>query len=303
MRVAVTGSTGFIGSRLVRDLRAAGDDVLRVVRPSSRSGDAGDDDVVRWDPAAGTIDAAALEGVDAVVHLAGENIGSKRWDSEQKRRILDSRVRGTTVLAEALAGLSGKPAVLLSASGADYYGSTGDEVMTEDDPAGTGFMAEVCVAWEGATRPAVDAGIRTVFLRSGMVLDAHGGALPRLLLPFKLGLGGRTGSGRQWWPWISIDDWVGAARFLIAGDVRGPVNMVGPEPVRNRDFTAALGSVLRRPTILPTPGFAPRLMLGKELADSLLYASHRNVPAVLEAAGYDFRHPDVTSAFRAVLSA
>lgn len=298
MRVAITGSTGLLGSRLVRDLRAAGHDVVRVVRPSSR---ADDGPVLHWDPEAGTIDAAALEGLDAVVHLAGENIGARRWDDEQKRRIRDSRVQSTAVLAEALAGLATKPAVLLSASGADYYGDTGDEVVTEDDPAGSGFMAEVSVAWEGAARPAVDAGIRTCFLRSGIVLDAAGGALPRMLLPFKLGLGGRIGDGRQWWPWISLEDWAGAARFLLDHDVRGPVNLVGPEPVRNREFTAALGAVLHRPTLLPTPRIVPRLLLGDELARSLLYVSHRNLPAVLEAAGYDFRHPDVASAFRAAL--
>lgn len=298
MRVAVTGSTGLLGSRLVRDLRAAGDEVVRVVRPGSAGGDI---DVVRWDPAAGTIDAAALEGVDAVVHLAGEGIAEKRWTDEQKRRILDSRRQGTSVLAEALAGLDRPPSVLLSASGVDYYGDTGDDVVTEERGPGGGFLAEVCVAWEAAAQPAVDAGIRTAFLRTTMVLAAEGGALPRMLLPFKLGVGGRLGSGRQWWASISIDDWVAAARFLLVHDVAGPVNMAGPEPVRNADFTKALGAVLRRPTLLPTPSFAPKLLLGSELAETLLHASHRVEPAALARAGFTFRHPDVTSALRGVL--
>ena len=289
MRVAVTGSTGFLGSRLIASLEGERHDVVRVRRPAT------------WDPDAGTIDRDAFEGVDAVVHLAGEGIAEKRWSDEQKRRILESRTKGTTLLAETLAGLDRRPAVLLSASGVDVYGDTGEEVVTEEHPAGTGWISDVCRAWEGATRPASDAGIRTVLLRTAMVLGRDGGALPRMLLPFKLGLGGRIGSGRQWWSWISIDDWVGAARFLLAGDLSGPVNMAAPEPVRNADFTKALGSVLRRPTILPTPSFAPKLLLGSELAETLLHSSHRVVPAALEAAGYPFAHLDVTSALRGVL--
>ncbi len=289
MRVAVTGSTGLLGSALVAALEADGQDVLRVRRPAT------------WDPEAGTIDAQAFEGVDAVVHLAGEGIAEKRWSDEQKRRILESRTKGTALLAETLAGLTTKPAVLLSGSGVDYYGDTGDDVVTEEHPAGTGWISDVCVAWEAATRPAADAGVRTCLLRTAMVLSRDGGALPRMLLPFRLGIGGRIGSGRQWWSWISIDDWVGAARFLLASDVAGPVNLAAPEPVRNAEFTKALGSALHRPTFLPTPSFAPKVLLGSELAETLLHSSHRVVPATLEAAGYQFVHRDVRSAFRAVL--
>jgi len=298
MRVAVTGSTGFIGTRLVDALRADAHEVLRVVRPDSR---AADGELIRWDPAARTIEGNKLEGVDAVIHLAGEGIADKRWSDDQKQRILASRTEGTTLLAETLAGLSRPPAVLLSASGMDYYGDRGDEVLTEASAPGTGFLAEVCLAWEGAARAAVDAGIRTAFLRTTMVLDRRGGALGRMLPLFKLGVGGRMGSGRQWWSWVSIDDWIGAARFLLDHDVAGGVNMAAPEPVTNAEFTKALGAVVHRPTVLPVPAFGPKLLLGTELAHDLLLTSHRLHPAALEAAGYRFRHPDVTSALRAVV--
>lgn len=301
MRIAITGSTGFIGSRLVDALRNDGHDVVRLVRPSSRRpGDAGTD-TVAWDPAAGHIDAAGLGGIDAAVHLAGEGIGEKRWTDEQKRRIVDSRRQGTSLLSEALAGLPTPPAVLLSASGMDYYGDRGDEVLTEASGPGTGFLAEVCQEWEASAQPAVDAGIRTVFLRTTMVLDRSGGALGKMLPLFKLGLGGRMGTGRQWWSWITLDDWVAAARFLLDGDVAGPVNVGAPEPVTNAAFTKALGAVLRRPTIVPVPSFGPRLLAGRELADALLHTSHRVAPRALADAGFEFRHRDVTSAFRAVL--
>jgi uncharacterized protein (TIGR01777 family) len=254
-----------------------------------------------WDPARGTVDRAAFEGVDAVVHLAGEGVATKRWSAEQKRRILDSRVQGTTLLASTLAALDRKPRVLLSASGMDFYGDTGDEPVTEAHPKGTGFLADVCEAWEGATAAAADAGIRTALLRTTMVLGDGGGALAKMLPLFKVGLGGRMGSGRQWWSWISVDDWVGAARFLLESDLGGPVNMGAPGPVTNAEFTKALASVLRRPAVVPVPAFGPRLLLGRELADTLLHVSHRIVPDALEGAGFAFRHPEVTSAFRAVL--
>jgi uncharacterized protein (TIGR01777 family) len=299
VRIAVTGSTGLIGSRLVHVLRSDGHEVIRVVRPGSRSADG---PTVEGDPPAGRIDAAGLEGVDAVIHLAGEGIAEKRWSTEQKRRILDSRRQGTTVLAEALAGLDRKPAVLLSGSAIGWYGDRGDEVLTETSAPGSGFLTEVCLAWEAAAAPAADVGIRTAFLRTGLVLDRSGGALAKLVPLFKLGVGGRLGSGRQWWSWISLDDWIGAARFLLdRSDMAGPVNLTGPAPVTNAEFTRALASVLRRPALLPVPAFGPALLLGRELAHDLLFASQRVEPAVLEAAGYEFRHPDVTSALRAVL--
>ena len=296
MRVAVTGSTGLLGSRLVAALSADGHEVVRLVRPGSTA------DGVRWDPAAGTIDAAGLDGVDAAVHLAGEGIAEQRWDDEQKRRILESRTQGTTVLANALAGLPRPPAVLLSGSAMGIYGDRGDEVLTEASAPGDGFLPDVCRAWEAAAQPAAHAGIRTAFLRTGLVLDAAGGALAKMLPLFKLGVGGRMGSGRQWWSWIAIEDWVGAVRFLLANDVAGPVNLTAPAPVTNADFTTALGAVVRRPTLLPVPAFGPKLLLGKELAHDLLFTSLRVVPEVLEREGYPFAHREVTEALRAALA-
>jgi uncharacterized protein len=290
MRVAVTGSSGFLGSRLVADLTAAGHAVVRVRRPQT------------WDPDAGTIDAAALEGLDAVVHLAGEGIAEKRWDDDQKRRILESRTKGTALLARTLASLDRPPAVLLSGSAMGVYGDRGDEVLTETSPLGDGFLPDVCRAWEAAAQPAVDAGIRTAYLRTGLVLDRRGGALGKMLPLFKLGIGGRLGDGRQWWSWISLDDWAGAVLFLLDHDVAGPVNLTGPAPVTNAAFTKALGAVVRRPTALPVPAFGPRLLLGKELAHELLFTSLRVEPKVLEQEGYAFRHRDVEAALRAVVT-
>ena len=297
MDVAVTGSSGLIGSALVRSLEADGHTVVPVVRRPARPGER----VVAWDPAAGTIDAAALEGLDAVVHLAGEGIAEKRWSAEQKRRILDSRTHGTVLLAGALAGLERPPGVLLSGSAIGYYGDRGDEVLTEASTPGDIFLSEVCVAWEAAAQAAVEAGIRTAHLRTGIVLDAGGGALAKTLPLFKLGLGGRLGPGTQWWSWISLADEVSAIRFLLEAEVAGPVNLTGPAPVTNADFTTALGRVLGRPTALPVPRFGPKLLLGGELAEQLLFASQRVLPSVLEQAGFRFAHPDVETALRAVL--
>lgn len=297
MRVAVTGSSGLIGTALVASLRSDGHEVVRVVRSAA----AGDGPNVRWDPEAGTIDAAGLEGVDAAVHLAGEGIADKRWTPEQKRRVLESRTRGTTLLASTLVGLSRRPDVLVSGSAIGFYGDRGDEVLTEQSGPGEGFLTEVCEAWEAAAGPAVDAGIRTAFARTGLVLDAKGGAMGKLLPLFKFGLGGRLGRGRQWWSWISIDDEVGAIRFLLEHDIAGPVNLTGPAPVTNAEFTKALGEVVHRPTVVPVPRFGPKLLLGGELAEQLLFSSQRVEPAVLTAAGYEFQHPDIASALRAVV--
>jgi uncharacterized protein len=296
MKVAITGSSGLIGSSLVGALRGAGHTALRLVRHDHPG-----PDEVAWDPDAGTIDAAALEGVDAVVNLAGAGIGDQRWTDERKRLILESRVRSTTLLCETLAGLDRRPAVLLSASGVDYYGDTGDAVITEEAPPGEGFLTDVCLQWEGATAAAQSAGIRTVLLRTGIVQSADGGALKKTLLPFKLGIGGRLGSGQQWWSWISIDDHVRAMLHLIDSDVTGPANLTAPNPVTNQEYTKALGRELGRPTLLPIPSFGPRLLLGKELADTLLQSSHRVVPAVLEASGFEFRHPSIELCLAAVL--
>ncbi|MFM7065023.1 MAG: TIGR01777 family oxidoreductase [Actinomycetes bacterium] len=297
MDIAVTGASGLIGTALTRSLTAQGHRVLRLVRK-----DGGGNDTVRWDPAAGTIDAAGLEGLDAVVHLAGEGIGEKRWSAEQKERIRSSRTLGTALVARTLAGLKSPPKVLLSGSAIGFYGDTGDRVVDETAPAGKDFLASVCVEWEAAAAPAVDAGIRTAFLRTGIVLSADGGALGKVLPIYKLGGGGRSGSGRQWWSWISLDDQVAATEFLLTADVAGPVNMVAPHPVTNAEYAKALGRAVHRPTTI-TPMFGPRLLLGKELADSLLLTSTRVAPAVLEQAGYQFAQPDLDGALRSLLAA
>jgi len=277
MKVAITGSHGLIGSALAASLRSAGHDAVAVDRSQP----------------------IALGGIDAVVNLAGEPIGAKRWDAEQKRKILTSRRDLTARVAEAVVR-DGVP-VLLSGSAIGFYGDRGDDVLTEESPAGEGFLPEVVLAWEAAAQPAVDAGVRVAFLRSGIVQSPAGGALAKQLPLFKLGLGGRMGSGRQWQSWISIDDEVRAIEHLLAVDVRGPVNLVAPNPVTQGDFARTLGRVLGRPTVLPTPSFGPRLLLGKELADALLNESQRVVPSVLSASGFEFRHRDLECALRALL--
>lgn len=297
MRVAITGASGLIGTALGAALRADGHEVVAVSR---RPGGPGD---VRWDPAAGSIDASGLAGVDAVVHLAGANIGAKRWSAATKREVRESRVHGTDLLARTLAELDPPPKVLLSGSAIGYYGDTGGQDVTEASPPGDDFFARLAVDWEAAARPAVEAGIRTAFLRTAMVLSGQGGALGRMLPLFRLGLGGRLGSGRQWWSWISIDDQVGAIRFLLErGDIEGPVNLAAPDPVTNAEMSRALGRALHRPAVVPVPAFGPRLLLGRELADGLVFLSQRIRPAVLTKAGYEFRHPDLDAALAAVLA-
>lgn len=296
MDVAVTGSSGFIGTALVAALTGAGHRVRRVVRraPSGT-------DEVGWDPMAGTIDRAGLSGVDAVVNLAGEGIATRRWSDDQKRRIRESRTAGTRLISEAAAQLEPRPAVLISGSGVDYYGDRGDEELTEASPPGSGFLADVCLAWEAATGPAADAGIRTTFLRTGMVLHPEGGALPRLLPLFRLGLGGRFGSGRQWWPWITLRDEVGAILHLLTADISGPVNCVAPQPVTNAQFTRTLARVLHRPAAVPVPRLGPTVLLGSELVRSLLYDSDRVLPVRLVESSYRFADPDLEGALRALL--
>jgi len=295
--IAITGSSGLIGSALDRRLSDAGHRVLRVVRPSSANTSG---DTITWDPAAGSIDAAGLEGLDAVVNLAGEGIGERRWTPEQKQRILDSRVRGTTLLAATLAELDRPPAVLLSGSAIGVYGDTGDRAVDETRAPGSDFLAQVCVEWEGATTAASEAGIRTALLRTGIVLDADGGALGKQLTFFKLGLGGRSGSGRQYWSWITLTDEVAAIEFLLTADVSGPVNLTAPNPSTNAEFARTLGRVLGRPTTV-IPMIGPRLLLGRELADSLLLTSQRVLPGVLESAGFPFTDPELEAALRSVV--
>lgn len=298
MRIAVTGSRGLVGSALVRSLEADGHRVARLVRPGSEPGP-GD---VRWDIEAGEIDSAALEGVDGAVHLAGEGIASGRWTAEHRQRVLESRTKGTALLAEALSGLDRPPAVLLSGSAIGYYGDRGDEALTEDSPAGEGFLPDVCRAWEAATGMAGEAGIRVSLLRTGIVLSRDGGALAKQLLPFKLGLGGRAGRGDQWLPWIALDDHVRALRFLLEHEVAGPVNLTAPAPVTNATFARTLGRVLGRPAIVPIPRLVTRLPGGiGPLAENLLFSSAKVLPRALTDAGFTFSHPELEPALRAVL--
>jgi uncharacterized protein (TIGR01777 family) len=296
MKVAVSGASGLIGSALVPALRADGHTVVTLVRRSPRS-----ESEVRWDPAAGKLDEAELVGVDAAVNLSGANVGSRRWTEAYKRTIRDSRILSTTLLSETLARIDPRPRVLLSASGIDFYGDTGDEIIDEAAPGGQGFLAGLSEDWEAATAVAETAGIRVCHLRTGLVLSTRGGALARQLPLFRLGFGGRLGSGHQWWSWISLDDEAGAIRFLLgADDVHGPVNLVSPQPVTNTAFTAAVASALRRPALLPVPTFALKIALG-ELASAPL-ASHRLLPEVLTGAGYHFRHPNLSAALTAVVN-
>lgn len=289
MRIAITGSSGMIGSALTHRLRAVGHEVVGVSR---RGGVAG---TIAWDPERGRIDATAFEGLDAVVHLAGEPIGARRWSAEQKRRILESRERSTELLARTLAALDDPPRRLLSGSAIGFYGNRGDEVLDEDSSSGDGFLAEVCRRWEAAAGPAIDAGISTAFLRTGIVLSSDGGALQRQLLPFKLGFGGRSGSGRQWQSWIHVDDEIGAIEWLLDHHLDGPVNLTAPNPVRNVEFAKELAGVLHRPsTVIPRIG--PRLLLGRELADTLLLDSQRVVPKRLTGGGFEFRFTDLRAA-------
>jgi uncharacterized protein (TIGR01777 family) len=296
MDVAVTGASGLIGTALTRSLEADGHRVVRIVRSTPTR-----DDDIRWSPDAQTIDAARLEGLDAVVHLAGEGIAERRWDDAQKERILSSRTNGTALLASTLATLQRPPRVLLSASAIGYYGERGADVLTESAAPGEGFLSDVCVAWEGATAPAAAAGIRVATLRTGIVLSRDGGALQKMLPLFRFGLGGRFGNGRQIWSWISLADHVAAVRFLLDHDVRGPVNLTAPQPVTNAEFTRALGRAVHRPALLPVPKIGPSLLLGGELAQNLLYTSADVRPAALEAAGFVFDHPELDGALASVL--
>jgi len=299
MRVAVTGSTGLIGTALCAALRQAGDEVVPVVRGTPRPGE------LPWDPVAGEIDTAGLEGLDAVVHLAGAGIGDARWSEARKRLIRESRVAGTRLLAGALARLERPPAVLVSGSAIGWYGNRGDEPCTEASPppAAPDFLAEVCRDWEAATAPAEAAGIRVVHLRTGIVLARQGGALARLVLPFRLGLGGRTGSGAQWMSWIALDDEIGAIRHILVTDaLTGPVNATAPNPVTNLEFTRTLARVLGRPALLPTPLLPLRLRYGAELVQHLLVEGQRVLPEKLLSSGYAFRHPELEGALRAILA-
>jgi uncharacterized protein (TIGR01777 family) len=297
MIVAVTGSTGLIGNALVSALEADGHLVRRVVRRPARV----EDHEIRWDPAAGTIDAVELSGVDAIVHLAGANVAGRRWTAVYKAQIRESRVLGTRLLCKTIAGMMTKPAVFVSASAVGYYGNRGEEQVDESSPPGSGFLAEVCQQWESETAAARDAGVRVINLRFGVVLSRDGGALAQMLTPFKMGVGGVIGSGRQYISWITIEDAVRVIEFaLLAAALTGPVNAVAPNPVTNRQFTEALGRVVGRPTILPMPAFAARVAFG-EMADEMLLSGVRAQPHALENAGFAFQHPQLEAALRHIL--
>ena len=294
MRIAITGASGLIGTALTAALDDAGHDVLHVVRHAP-TGPA----EVQWDVDAGTIDAASLEGVEAIVHLAGENIG-QRWSDDVRRRVLDSRVNGTRLIAETAGGLAGRP-VLVCASATGFYGDRGDEIVDEDSVPGTGFLADVVEAWEAAAEPARAAGLRTVHLRQGIVLSKDGGALARMLLPFKLGTGGRVGSGRQWWSWVSLDDAVAAYLFALEQPLAGPVNVVAPGAVTNQEFVKALGRALHRPAIFPLPATAVKAAFG-QMGEEMLLEGQRVAPTRLEAAGFTFGQPDIESGLASALA-
>lgn len=292
MRIVVSGASGLIGSALVPHLQSAGHQVTRLVRRNAAAGES------KWDPNRGEIDGSVIDGADAVIHLSGAGIGDKRWTNSYKREILDSRVKSTKLLASVIAGAAKRPSVFLSGSAIGVYGVRGDEALDETSSAGEGFLADVCKQWEAA---AANAGTRTVFLRTGIVLSPKGGALKKQLPLFQLGLGGKFGRGDQWQSWISIDDEVAAITYLLNANVSGAVNLTAPAAVTSAEFARVLGSVLRRPAVLPIPSFGPKLLLGGELADALLFTGQRVVPRVLSGAGFQFAHPTLEIALRALL--
>jgi len=294
MNVLISGSSGLVGRHLMRLLRASGHRVIQLVRREARSADERS-----WDPASGRLDASVLDGVHAVVNLAGDNIASGRWTDAKKKRILESRIQTTGLLADTIAASPNKPEVFVSASAIGFYGNRGEEVLSETSSSGGGFLADVCGQWEVA---AMRAGIRTVLTRFGVILAAEDGALAKMKLPFKLGVGGRVGDGKQYWSWVTIDDVVRVILFALTNkSLSGPINVVAPQPVTNAEFTRVFGSVLHRPTVFPMPAFAARIALG-EMADEMLLSSARVVPSKLQAAGYQFQHPDLRGGLIAELN-
>jgi uncharacterized protein (TIGR01777 family) len=296
MRVLVSGSHGLVGQALVKSLTKDGDQVVRLVRKEPAFGEA----EVEWHPHQGLIDSEHLKNLDAVVHLAGESIASGRWTEEKKKQIRESRVSGTELLSKSLARLPQPPATFVCASAIGFYGDRGDEVLTEQSSPGSNFLARVCLDWERATSAAAEKGIRVVSARFGIILDAQGGALAQMLPPFRLGAGGRIGGGKQWMSWIALDDVVGALRFVLGNkSVAGPVNFVAPNPVTNSEFTKTLGHALSRPTFFPIPAFGVRLAFGE--MGSLLLASQRVTPTILQTAGYSFEFSELKNALSHLL--
>lgn len=293
MKVLITGAGGLIGRALAQRLTELGHDPIPLLRGDPR------ENARTWDIAAGRIDADALAGIDAVVHLAGESVGG-RWTTAKKQEILSSRTEGTDLISRAVA--DAKPSVFVCGSAIGFYGSRGDEVLTEESGRGSGFLADVVSAWEAAAAPAVDAGVRTVLARTSLVLDGKDGSFPRMLLPFRLGIGGPLGSGKQWWAWITLEDEVRAIMHCLETDsLEGPVNLAA-NPARNGEFGKALGRALKRPAVLPAPGFGLKLLLGSEFAQEVLLASQRVVPTKLEASGFEFNHPDIHEALKAIVA-
>ena len=293
------GGSGFLGSALTDALRERGDEVVWLVRRPAES-----EREWQWDPAAGSIDGAVLEGADAVLNLGGVGIGDNRWDEEHKQAILESRLQATSTLASAVAELAQPPGVFVSASAIGFYGDRGDETLTEESVAGPDddYLVEVVKRWEEAALPVVAAGVPLALLRTGLVLG-DGGLLDRLLLPFKLGVGGRMGSGKQWWSWVTLEDFVAATLHIIDNKLSGAFNITAPNPVRNQDFAKSLASALNRPALLPTPAFALKAILGPERAQALVFTSARVLPQALRASGFEFRHDKISEAWPEVLAA
>jgi uncharacterized protein (TIGR01777 family) len=300
MKVLITGSSGLIGSALVPFLTSEGNSITRLLRSPASSKGSGGSEIV-WNPGGPSAASSKLEGFDAVIHLAGENIAEGRWTEAKKARIRESRTKPTRALSEALAKLSNPPRTLVSASAVGFYGHRGDEILREGSAPGSGYLPEVCLGWEGATASAVQKGIRVVHLRFGVVLATTGGALAKMLPPFRMGVGGKVGDGKQYMSWIALDDVMGAIHHVLITDrLIGPVNAVAPNPVTNSEFTKTLGRVLSRPTLFPVPAAAARIAFG-EMADAVLLASARVIPARLVETGYQFRYPELEGALRHLL--
>ena len=295
MIVAITGATGTIGSAVGTHLREMGHEVICI----SRNRDHAD---VFWNPSEGLIESQGLDGIDAIIHLAGESIGNRRWSKRQKTEIYSSRIKGTELLSKTLSELDSPPAIFLSGSATGFYGDCGSSQIDEKSPKGNGFLAEVAADWETATTLAEEAGIKVTHLRTGIVLDPESGMLKKILPLFKLGLGGKLGNGNQYWSWISLEDEVRLIGWLLSADIQGPVNLTAPEPVSNAQFTKALGSALGKPTAIAVPKFGPMLLAGRELAQELIFTSTRALPSVSINAGFQFKHPSIDIALNGILT-
>jgi len=296
MKIIISGASGLIGKPLVKKLNLAGHEVVQLVRRTPNANES------RWNPATGQLDASVIDGADAVIHLSGAGIGDRRWTTKYKQELVESRTKSTSLLASTIANCAKKPSVFLSGSAIGIYGPRGDEELTEQSSNGSSFLADICKQWEAAAKPAVDAGVRTVYLRTGIVLTPLGGALKKQLPLFKLGLGGKFGDGRAWQSWISLDDELAAIEHLLTAKVSGAVNLTAPNPVTNADFTKTLARTIKRLAILPIPKFGPQLLLGAELADALLFTGQRVMPAELLKSGFVFKHSSIEVALRALLN-